>query len=105
MRSPLPRWRISQSGDAMHDDPEALMALTLARALRAATAATAKAETSLVSITCDLIKRPDPDEAQSAAVEITRATKSLVFARAELSGRAGRALMSAAAVYRIVRVG
>jgi hypothetical protein len=89
----------------MTDDPEALMALTLARALRAATAEVARAETSLVSITCDLIKRPDPDETQAAAVEITRATKSLVFARADLSGRDGRALMSAAAVYRIVRAG
>lgn len=86
----------------MTDDPEALMALTLARALKQETAAAAGAETSLVSITCDLINRPAPDETQTAQVAITRATKSLVFAQADLTGRDQRSLMTAAAVYRIL---
>ncbi|MFZ4071842.1 MAG: hypothetical protein ACOYJ6_17265 [Caulobacterales bacterium] len=86
----------------MQDDPEALMALTLARALKRETTAAARAETSLVSITCDLVNRPDVDEMQTAAVAITRATKSLVFAQADLTGRDGRALMTASAVYRIL---
>jgi hypothetical protein len=55
-----------------------------------------------VSITCDLVHRPEPDELQTAAVAITRATKSLVFAQADLTGRDGRPLMTAQAVYRIV---
>jgi acyl-coenzyme A thioesterase PaaI-like protein len=84
-------------------DAGALMALTLARALHAETSAAAKAETTLVSITCDLIQTPDPAEAQTAHVTITRTTRTLAFAQAELFGREGRRLMAATGVYRIAR--
>jgi acyl-coenzyme A thioesterase PaaI-like protein len=81
---------------------DAAMALALARALAAETRAAAKSETMLVSVTADLIARPQPGEAQSAVVRIVRATKSLVFAEADLTGDDGRRLMTASGVYRIV---
>ncbi|MBU6372541.1 MAG: hypothetical protein KJS97_07385 [Alphaproteobacteria bacterium] len=82
-------------------DVDAMMALTLARALAAETAAAAGAETMLVSITADLIARPGAGEPQTAAVKIVRATRSLVFAEAELTGAEGRRLMTASGVYKI----
>jgi hypothetical protein len=62
------------------------MALTLARALAAETRAAAGKETMLVSVTADLIARPAAGEPQAATVRIVRATKSLVFAEADLDG-------------------
>jgi len=81
---------------------DALMALTLARALAAETSAAAGKETMLVSVTADLIARPASGEPQLATVRIVRATKSLVFAEADLSGAQGRRLMTASGVYKVV---
>jgi len=88
----------------IHDasEADALMALTLARALATKTSAAAGGETMLVSIAADLIARPDPGEAQSAAVRIVRTTRTLVFAEADLTGAQGRRLMTALGVYKVV---
>jgi acyl-coenzyme A thioesterase PaaI-like protein len=83
-------------------DAGALMALTLARALAAATRTAAGADTRLVSISCDLIGVPDPEEMQVAETRIVRATRTLVFAEADLKGRDDRRLMAASGVYRIL---
>lgn len=83
-------------------EAEAAAALTLARALAAAAREACGAETSLVSITCDLIRRPQPHEPLTPRVEIARATKTLVFATADLFGQDGRRLMTASAVRRIL---
>lgn len=83
-------------------EQEAQMALSLARALAEATSAAAGRETSLVSITCDLIARPEANAGLSAHAEITRATRSLVFASADLRDASGARLMTASAVYRVL---
>lgn len=92
---------VAAEADTAHD-PGALMALTLARAMAGETAKAAGAATRLVSITCDLVATAEAGETQAADVRITRATKSLVFAEADLAGAAGRRLMTAAGVYRIL---
>lgn len=81
---------------------DALMALTLARALAAETrTAAGGAETTLVSIAADLIARPNEGEAQTAEARIVRATRTLVFAEADLYGADRRRLMTASGVYKI----
>lgn len=89
------------AADAHASEADATMALTLARALAAETAAAAGAETMLVSITADLIARPAAGEPQTAQVRIVRATRTLVFAEADLRGADGRRLMTASGVYKI----
>ena len=88
---------MSQAAEA-----DALMALTLARALAAETAAAAGRETRLVSIAADLIARPETDEPQRAEARIVRATRTLVFAEADLFGAGGRRLMAASGVYKVL---
>lgn len=55
----------------------------------------------LVSATFDAIAPMNEGEAATASVNITRATRTIVFSTAQLRGDDGRLLMTASAVHRI----
>jgi hypothetical protein len=73
----------------------------LANAIAETSAAAAERPAFLVSITVDVIAPARDGEATRPVVEITRATRTLVFSRADLRGEDGRLLLSATAVHRV----
>jgi phenylpyruvate tautomerase PptA (4-oxalocrotonate tautomerase family) len=81
----------------MHSDQLA----RLADAMTQAAAAIAEKPATLVSVTFDQIATQQPSETATPVVEVTRATRTLVFSRGDLRGEDGRLLLSATAVHRI----
>lgn len=73
----------------------------LLAAVGAEVARTAGAPGTLVSVTFDWIAAPENGEATAPAIEVTRATRTLVFTRSELRGAGGRLVAAANAVHRI----
>ena len=73
----------------------------LVRAAGEEAARIAEKPVTLVSATFDAMASLDAGEIATPSVEITRATRTLVFSTARLHGADGRLLMAASAVHRI----
>ncbi|MDX2235401.1 MAG: hypothetical protein NW200_12960 [Hyphomonadaceae bacterium] len=73
----------------------------LADALAEQAAAIAEKPVTLVSVTFDRIAAAPAGAALHASIEITRATRTLVFSRGDLRDGAGSLVLSATAVHRI----
>jgi acyl-coenzyme A thioesterase PaaI-like protein len=71
-------------------------------ALSAETARAAGAPTEPVSVNFEFLGPRHEESALIARVTVERATRTIVFARADLADSGGRTLMAASAVYRIV---
>lgn len=79
------------------DDVSQLIAALSADAARSAGKAVAP-----VSVTLDWVAAPAEGETTRTQVEITRATRTIVFSKAELRGADDRLLLSGSAVHRVV---
>lgn len=73
----------------------------IVRAVAAEAARIAEKPVTLLSATFDWIAPIQAGEVATPTVEITRATRTLVFSTAQLRGADGRLLMAASAVHRI----
>ncbi len=80
---------------------EAEQIALIVRAISAEAARIAEQPVTLVSATFDWMEPLHDGEAAAASVEITRATRTLVFSTARLRGADGRLLMTASSVHRI----
>lgn len=86
--------------DATHAPNALALFSDMTGALAAETARAAGAPTALVSITFDMMGEGQP---AATRVEVVRATKSLVFSQGDILDSAGRRLLAATAVHKILK--